>query len=165
MAGAGVLDFVAGWFVKAGQYISSTPGWFGGIAAKANQGRKNFEDMKFGQVWAWVICLPITMRQISNSAAQCAAALCRPTAPLRASRWTCCGRGCWPKAFTSALPTAPSSGPTDAPGKAAVHCVIVGFGVDAVKAPRFFDYDDIQGSVHELVVNNINPYFVDSAAV
>ena len=49
MAGAGVLDFVAGWFVKAGQYISSTPGWFGGIAAKANQGRKNFEDTKFGQ--------------------------------------------------------------------------------------------------------------------
>ena len=39
IAGAGVLDFVAGWFVKAAQYISATPDGFGSIAAKARDAR------------------------------------------------------------------------------------------------------------------------------
>ena len=46
---AGILDFVAGWFIKAGQYISTTPDGSGGIATKANKGRKGFTDVQFSK--------------------------------------------------------------------------------------------------------------------
>jgi hypothetical protein len=52
----------------------------------------------------------------------------------------------------------------DAPGRAAVHCVIVGFGMEA-RAPRLFDYDDIKGNAHEVKVTNVNPYLVDAPNV
>jgi hypothetical protein len=52
----------------------------------------------------------------------------------------------------------------DAPGKAAVHCVIVGFGMEA-RAPRLFDYEDIKASAHEVRISNLNPYLVDAPTV
>ena len=53
----------------------------------------------------------------------------------------------------------------EAPDKAAVHCVIVGFGMTAAQPPRLFVYDDIQGDPHEIPVKNINPYLVDAPSV
>ncbi len=53
----------------------------------------------------------------------------------------------------------------DAPGKAAVHCVIVGFGLEDVKPKRLFEYADIKGAPHEVAVGNINPYLVDAPDV
>jgi hypothetical protein len=53
----------------------------------------------------------------------------------------------------------------EAPGKAAVHCVIIGFGMEDVKAPRLFEYDDIKGAAHEVAAKNINPYLVDAPTV
>jgi hypothetical protein len=51
----------------------------------------------------------------------------------------------------------------EAPGKAAVHCVIVGFGVEAPsRQRRLFEYDDIQGPPHEVPATRINPYLVDA---
>jgi hypothetical protein len=53
----------------------------------------------------------------------------------------------------------------EAPGKAAVHCVIVGFGVDDPPAKRLFEYADVKGEPHELRAGNINPYLVDAPEV
>ena len=53
----------------------------------------------------------------------------------------------------------------DAPGKAAVHCVIVGFGMEEEKTPRLFEYDDIKGAAHEIAAKNINPYLVEAPSV
>ena len=52
----------------------------------------------------------------------------------------------------------------DAPGKAAVHCIIVGFGMTPRK-PRLFDYEDIKGQPHEVAVTQLNPYLVDAPTV
>ena len=48
LAGAGVLDFVAGWYIKAARYITDTPHSFGAIATKAAGGRRKFKDVRFG---------------------------------------------------------------------------------------------------------------------
>jgi N-6 DNA Methylase len=47
MKGAGVLDYVAGWYVKAARYITTEPDSFAGIAAAASRDRKKFKDVKF----------------------------------------------------------------------------------------------------------------------
>ena len=53
----------------------------------------------------------------------------------------------------------------EASGKAAVFCVIVGFGLLDVKRKRLFDYETPISESHEVDVRNINPYLIDSADV
>jgi hypothetical protein len=47
-------------------------------------------------------------------------------------------------------------------GKAAVHCVIVGFACEEIAPKWLFEYEDIKGEPHCIAVNNINPYLVDA---
>jgi len=49
----------------------------------------------------------------------------------------------------------------EAKGKAAVHCVIIGFGLENIDNKKLFDYIDINGEPIEIKVKNINPYLVD----
>ena len=53
----------------------------------------------------------------------------------------------------------------EARGKAAVHCVIIGFGLKPAKKKRLFEYEDIQSKPHEIGANNINPYLVDTGNI
>jgi len=53
----------------------------------------------------------------------------------------------------------------EARGVAAVHCVIVGFSAEDVRPKRLFDYETIKSDPHELTAGNINPYLVDAADV
>lgn len=48
----------------------------------------------------------------------------------------------------------------EARGKAAVHCVIVGFGLQDVIDKTIYEYEDIKGEPHALKVSNINPYLI-----
>ena len=51
-------------------------------------------------------------------------------------------------------------------GNAAVHCVIVGFGLQLPQAPTLFDYaDQPQGEGQRLSVQRINPYLIDAPDV
>ena len=50
----------------------------------------------------------------------------------------------------------------EARGKAAVHCVIVGFGLHDVAGKTIYEYADIKGEPHAIKANNINPYLVDA---
>lgn len=50
----------------------------------------------------------------------------------------------------------------EARGKAAVHCVIVGFGLQDVNNKTIYEYDDIKGEPHAVKATNINPYLVDA---
>ena len=54
---------------------------------------------------------------------------------------------------------------SEAKGKAAVHCVIVGFGRAEPSARTIFDYDNIRGEPHATRARNINPYLVDAPDV
>jgi len=53
----------------------------------------------------------------------------------------------------------------EARGKAAVHCIIVGFGLGDVKDKIIFEYDSIKGEPRAVKSNNINPYLVDAPSV
>ncbi len=51
-------------------------------------------------------------------------------------------------------------------GVAAVHCVIMGFGLQEPTSYRLFDYgDDIKGEPTEIKATQINPYLVDAPTV
>ena len=50
----------------------------------------------------------------------------------------------------------------EAKGKAAVHCVIVGFANFDIKNKSLFIYDDIKAEPYEKQVKNINPYLVEA---
>ncbi|NMM11974.1 MAG: class I SAM-dependent DNA methyltransferase [Rhodoferax sp.] len=53
----------------------------------------------------------------------------------------------------------------EARGKAAVHCVIIGFGLEDRPGKVIYEYDDIKGDPHAMPVANISPYLTDTASV
>lgn len=46
----------------------------------------------------------------------------------------------------------------EARGNAAVYCIIIGFGAFDIPGKKLFEYKDIKGDPHEILVKNINPY-------
>tara|TARA_B110000259_G_C14016107_1_gene401378 strand:- start:45 stop:2753 length:2709 start_codon:yes stop_codon:yes gene_type:complete len=50
----------------------------------------------------------------------------------------------------------------EAKGKAAVHCVIIGFANYDSKNKYLFEYDDINGEPFQKKVKNINPYLIEA---
>ena len=50
----------------------------------------------------------------------------------------------------------------EARGKAAVHCIIVGFSNFDIFPKSIFEYEDIKGDAHVMHAKNINPYLVDA---
>jgi hypothetical protein len=59
----------------------------------------------------------------------------------------------------------PFSLDNEARGKAVVHCLIIGFGLQDVPDKTIYEYDDIRGEPHKIKVANINPYLVDAPDV
>ncbi len=53
----------------------------------------------------------------------------------------------------------------EASGKAAVYCVIIGFGLTEPKEKNIFEYDDISGEPIGKKVRNVNPYLVDATNI
>jgi hypothetical protein len=53
----------------------------------------------------------------------------------------------------------------EASGKAAVHCVIIGFGSNNNVDKTIYEYEDISGKPHSINANNINPYLTDAPNV
>ncbi|MEY4283577.1 MAG: hypothetical protein RL111_252 [Pseudomonadota bacterium] len=53
----------------------------------------------------------------------------------------------------------------EASGKAAVHCVIVGFGLPSKQPKTLFEYEDIKGEAHAVSAKQINAYLVDAPTV
>ncbi|MBS7326118.1 MAG: class I SAM-dependent DNA methyltransferase, partial [Thiopseudomonas sp.] len=53
----------------------------------------------------------------------------------------------------------------EARGKAAVHCVIIGFSLQPATRKTLFVYEDIRGKPHEVVAHNINPYLLDAPSI
>lgn len=54
---------------------------------------------------------------------------------------------------------------SDARGKAHVHCVIIGFGLEDRSKLRLFDYVDSESEPHEVSVSNLSPYLIDYPSI
>ena len=50
----------------------------------------------------------------------------------------------------------------EARGPAAVHCVIIAFGMEDVQGKVIFEYEDLRGEPRAVPARNINPYLVDA---
>jgi hypothetical protein len=53
----------------------------------------------------------------------------------------------------------------EAKGKAAVHCVIIGFGINDTTSKRIFEYKEFKGEPFEISAKNINPYLISGKDV
>ena len=153
--GAGDLDFVAGWYVKAARYLTDAgvrTGQAPGAHKPADQKSRPTpapyapqrdlairvrtrcafvstnsitQGEQVGVLWGWMLAQGMKI-QFAH----------------RTFQWS-----------------------NDAKGVAAVHCVIIGFGTNALPGKVIFDYRDIKGSPVAFAANNINPYLVDAADV
>jgi restriction-modification enzyme MmeI-like protein len=120
--GAGVLDYVAAWYVKAAVYIKGN--------SKVPVAFVSTNSICQGEQSA------ILWRQLFSDGIQIHFA-------HRTFRWSNEGRGI-----------------------AAVHCVIIAFGLSEPKQRTLYDYgDDIAGDPVALMATNINPYLVDAPTV
>jgi len=167
LKGAGVLDYVAGWYLKAARYITTAPDSFAGIAAAASRDRKQFKDVKFGGAAAGQTGFGDLFADVDRT-------------ETLARRKVRCGFVST-NSITQGEQVAPLWSPllhmgmhiqfahrtfqwsNDAPGRAAVHCVIIGFGVDKPKRVPLADYDTVKSEPVIADVGNINPYLVEAA--
>lgn len=53
----------------------------------------------------------------------------------------------------------------EAKGKAAVHCVIIGFATHDAPDKTIYDYDAVNGKPHAIRAKNINPFLIDAPNV
>ena len=142
---AGLLDFVAAWYVKATRYMQGAGAWQAQAGphtvpaapksaqpAPATPLRVAFvstnsitQGEQVGVLWGWMLAQGVHIHFAH-----------------RTFSWT-----------------------NEAKGKAAVHCVIVGFGLQDVAEKTIFEYEDIKGEALAVPVSNINPYLVDAPDV
>jgi hypothetical protein len=126
---AGLLDFVAAWYVKAARYIGSPrpPGEGSGVRVRCAFVSTNSitQGEQVGVLWSWLLAQGMHIHFAH-----------------RTFQWS-----------------------NEARGIAAVHCVIIGFGLEDTLNRTIFEYEDIKGEPHAVSVANINPYLVDAPDV
>jgi hypothetical protein len=115
---AGLLDFVAAWYVKAARMIQKSDTRCAFVSTNSiTQGEQ------VGVLWSWMLAQGVKIFFAH-----------------RTFRWD-----------------------NEARGKAAVHCVIIGFAVVDITPKWLFEYEDIKGDPPMVQVRNINPYLVDAS--
>lgn len=151
MKGAGVLDYVAAWYVKAARYIVPKipldPPFAKGEDVNAVSSVPPFVKGGLGGIpVAFVSTNSITQGEqvaVLWQPLMSGANAIHIHFAHRTFRWSNEGKGI-----------------------AAVHCVIIGFGLQTPKQPVIYDYgDDITGEPIAVFADNINPYLVDAPTV
>ena len=124
---AGLLDFVAAWYVKAARYLLVP-----GAGSEAAPTRCAFvstnsitQGEQVGVLWGWLLAQGMHIHFAH-----------------RTFSWS-----------------------NEARGNAAVHCVIIGFGLQDRPGKLIYEYDDIRGEPHAVAAGNINPYLIDGPDV
>jgi len=113
---AGLLDFVAAWYVKATELIAGTNSRCAFVSTNSI-----CQGEQVGVLWNWML-----ERGMHIFFAH------------RTFSWS-----------------------NEARGKAAVHCVIVGFSAEEIAPKWLFSYEDIKGEPLRSQAKTINPYLVD----
>jgi hypothetical protein len=114
---AGLLDFVAAWYVKAARMIKNST-----IRCAFVSTNSITQGEQVGVLWSWMLAQGMKIFFAH-----------------RTFSWN-----------------------SEAKGKAAVHCVIVGFAAEDISPKWLFEYEHIKGEAHLLQAKNINPYLVDA---
>jgi hypothetical protein len=119
MKGAGVLDYVTAWHVKAARYIKANPA----VPVAFVSTNSICQGEQVGVLWSWLLNQGVKIRFAH-----------------RTFQWSNEGKGV-----------------------AAVHCIIVGFGLEDVADKWLFDYETPKSEPIAIKAKNINPYLVNAA--
>ena len=189
MQGAGVLDFVAGWYIKAANYLRGvTPARAGQMPGahtlrflKSPPTSAPLTPQVRGNVKANGGQIPISVTNLFQMRDATTNLGSDPHLPGNTNNPRC--------AFvsTNSITQGEQVGvlwgwllahgvhihfahrtfkwSNEASGKAAVHCVIIGFGMNESTQKTIYEYEDISGEPHAVQASNINPYLVDSVNV
>jgi len=114
---AGLLDYVAAWYVKAARLMQRT-----GIRCGFVSTNSITQGEQVGVLWSWMLAQGVKIFFAH-----------------RTFSWM-----------------------NEARGKAAVHCVIIGFSLDEISPKWLFEYEDIKGAAMQVRAKNINPYLIDA---
>jgi hypothetical protein len=132
IANAGLLDFVAAWYVRAARYMAQVHRAGVEPDRTLEPPRCAFvstnsivQGEQVGVLWGWLLAQGVHIHFAH-----------------RTFSWS-----------------------NEARGKAAVHCVIVGFGLTDRSGKVIYEYEDIRGEPHAVTAININPYLVDAPDV
>ncbi|MEJ7808006.1 MAG: DNA methyltransferase, partial [Telluria sp.] len=168
--GAGVLDFVACWYLKAAQYTSGTKEGF------VSRDKAKFTDVQFkgdGEkakkrkpVNAGIEDIFVAFdREEKVAREQVRCAFVSTNSITQGEQVSVLWSELFRRGIKIRFAHRTFKWSNDAPGKAAVHCVIIGFGIEDAVDKRLFDYAQIDGPAHELAVKNINAYLADAPDV
>lgn len=168
--GAGVLDYVAGWYIKAAQYLSGSK--IGALSRDKHQ----FTDAEFSQATLSPTPLPLAGEGLNDLFVQADKLdeTARKNIRVGFVSTNSITQGeqvgvLWSVLLAQGMRIhfahRTFQWMNEAPGKAAVHCVIIGFWRNGAAKARLFEYADIKGKSHEIAANNINPYLVDAPNV
>ena len=162
--GAGVLDYVAGWYLKAAHYLSNRQ------HGQAGRDKKQFADVRFGgpggKQNTFVGDLFQELEQADEAArAKIRCAFVSTNSIAQGEQVGVLWSELLRQGIRIHFAHRTFKWSNEAPGKAAVHCVIVGFGMGEPAQARLFDYADIAGEPHEIKAARINPYLVDAPEV
>ncbi|MFZ2397390.1 MAG: DNA methyltransferase [Smithella sp.] len=120
MKNAGLLDYVAAWYVKAARMIKGTK-----ICCAFVSTNSITQGEQVGVLWNWMLVEGMKIFFAH-----------------RTFQWN-----------------------NEARGKAAVHCVIIGFAHFDISPKWLFEYEHIKGEPQKIKAQNINPYLVDAPDV
>ncbi|MDA8423621.1 MAG: N-6 DNA methylase [Nitrospiraceae bacterium] len=137
--GAGVLDYVTAWYLKAVHYVKGDDRMAGLLDNLPDMPKPPHERVKM----AFVSTSSITQgEQVGVLWAELMRLGVKIYFAHRTFSWS-----------------------NEARGRAAVHCVIIGFALHDNSRKTIYDYPDLNSEPHARTANNINPYLVDAPDV
>jgi hypothetical protein len=163
VANAGLLDYVAGWYLKAAHYLVGTKEGF------VSRDKKQFEDVRFASQQNHPPTFDevfLTLEQRDREARRRIRCAFVSTNSITQGEQV---GVLWSELFRRGMKIhfahRTFKWTNEAPGKAAVHCAIIGFGRENAATKRLFDYAEVDGPAQERAASNINPYLVDGPDV
>ena len=166
MKNAGLLDYVSGWYLKAAQYIT------GSQIGQVSRDRREFADVTFAannlkprktSVNALTDDLFVSFdRQDEVNRKQVRCAFVSTNSINQGEQVGVLWGQLLRMGLHIQFAHRTFQWTNDAPGKAAVHCIIVGFGINNLSVKTIWNYDDVRGEAAPSIAHNINPYLVDA---
>ncbi len=162
-----MLDYVSGWYLKAAQYVS------GSQVGEVSHDRKAFADVKFTAVKTAKKAVNTGINDLFVTFdKQDAANRLKVRCAFVSTNSITQGEQVdvlWGEMLRMGLHIhfayCTFQWTNDAPGKAALHGIIVGFGADSSLAMQIWHYGDILGNAAASDADNINPYLLDTLDV
>jgi hypothetical protein len=170
---AGLLDFVAAWYVKAARYMANSSPFKGeagrGMGSNAAPS-KTHPHPNLPLEGEGTIALPSSRGKLEGGWAEgegmkIRAAFVSTNSITQGEQVGALWGWLLAQGIKIHFAHRTFSWSNEARGNAAVHCVIVGFGLGDVAAKTIFEYEDIKGEAHAVRAANINPYLVDAPDV